>query len=419
VIVTDEDKLRALKLLAKEPSGAYLSYLIRQVRPELQNVNPRDKNYHKVYVKLLRFFRKLQSTNYVSITKRDGMLFIKIADHKLFDLIKASEKFKLSEKKVEDKGFIPKRSNPLRIEAIKTALQVRVLDEYSKDEIKACFEEYIKECKSKMIVLKRREDAPTFYPLFVKLNYKTRFTDKKIKAENLRKYEAIWRKATLKYKKAVFLTLTTDPKRFKSIYHSWRHFGIALNRFISYLTKYFKSRPRYLAVYEFTKSGLLHVHIIIFGYSYLLTKDKITKEWERCGQGTINYVYAIKNDGGKWSWIREKPKEAKSGTDVKTYLAKYLKKALFAEEQLFLYWTSNKRFFSYSRKLIRFKRKEVAKVSFFYFLGAYSITDLPDLLYNYFILGYEEEPLSQQPSNFLRENWLKYTSISYMQNDAW
>ena len=419
MIVSDEDKLKALKLLSKEPDGAYLSYLVRNVRPELQNVNPKDKTYHSVYMKLLRFFKKLQSTSYVIILKRDGMLFIKIASPKLFDLIKASEKFKLRERKLDEKGFIPKRTNPLRIEAIKVALAKQILEEEDKEEIREFFLTYLDEVKDKMIILKRKEEAPTFYPLFVKLSYKTRFTSKAIKRENLKKYEAIWRNASRKYKKAVFLTLTTDPKRFKSIFHSWRHFGIALNRFISYLTKYLKQRPRYIAVYEFTKSGLMHVHIVIFGLSYLLGKDKITREWERCGQGTINYIYALKNNNGKWEWIREKPKDAKSSKDAQSYLAKYLKKALFSEEQLYLYWTSNKRFFSYSRKLYRKAATKFYRESAFNFLLVCSYSNMPDIIFNYFILGYEEDPLSEQPSNFLREPWLRFYGTSYVQNDAW
>ena len=419
VIVTDDDKLRALKQLVREPNGAYLSYLIRQIKPDLQRVSPRSKTYHSFYMKILRFFQKLQSTNYVRIEKKMGLLYIKIVSPKLFDLIKASEKFKLRETKIENKGFIPKRSNPLRIEAIKIALQYKQLNDEALDELKELFEEYIEECNSKFIVLKRRPEVSTDYPLFVKLNYKTRFTDRKIKRENLRKYDRIWRNATAKYKNAVFLTLTTDPKRFKSLYHSWRHFGIALNRFMSYLTKYLRKRPTYIAVYEFTKSGLLHVHIVIFGLSFLIPKQQITKEWERCGQGTINYVYAIKNDGRKWSWVREKPNTRNANTDVKTYLCKYLKKCLFESEQLVLYFVSNKRFFSYSRVLYSSEQRNIFKVSLFYFLGTFTWSNLPDILYNYFVLGYEPEPLTRQPSNFLRDKWLSYSGIQHRASDYW
>ena len=419
MIVSDDDKLRALKQLVREPNGAYLSYLIRQIKPELARVSPRSKTYHSFYMKILRFFQKLQSTNYVTITKRYGMLFIKITSPQIFDLIKASEKFKLRETKLASKGFIPKRSHYLRIEAIKIALKCKLLDNETQEELAELFEEYIEECNSKFIVLKRKPEVSTDYPLFLKIDYKTRFTDKAYKRRMLKKYDKIWHNASSKYKNAVFLTLTTDPKRFKSIFHSWRHFGIALNRFMSYLTKYLKKRPRYIAVYEFTKSGLLHVHIVIFGLSFLIPKQQITKEWERCGQGTINYVYAIKNDGRKWSWVREKPKSKNANTDVKTYLCKYLKKCLFESEQLVLYFVSNKRFFSYSRHLFKRVSGDICRISAFYFLGVYSWGNLPDILYNYFILGYEPEPLASQPSNFLRDKWLSYSGIQHRASDYW
>ena len=216
------------------------------------------------------------------------------------------------------------------------------------------FSGYLDDIKEKYILMKKilpdsspqgEESDYLFIP------YQTRFNNPEHHAKNLHIYNDVWNNATNRYKRAVHLVLTTDPKRFKNLWEANRNFNIALNRFFSYMTKHFGHRPKYLVAYEYTGSGLIHCHLIIFGVPYLLPHEVITKIWERCGQGSYNYIYSLQNNNGDWLYARKKPKDIPQGQTARDYLQKYLKKGTEQPERVFMYWAFNKRFFTYSRAL--------------------------------------------------------------------
>ncbi|MFA6710987.1 MAG: hypothetical protein WCR83_06680 [Candidatus Methanomethylophilaceae archaeon] len=164
-----------------------------------------------------------------------------------------------------------------------------------------------------------------------------------------------------------------DPFGFHNLYEADRHFSGAWNKFLSYLTKKNNGkRPRYLASYEFTETGLLHVHVLIF-MEFLMPYKEISKEWRRCGQGEISYIYSLKNvksrDGShrEWRWSSlSRPQDAKgmSGGD---YLKKYVKKCMLAltdnytspSEIQSMYWAVNKRMYTCSRSLMPKTDKDI------------------------------------------------------------
>ena len=154
---------------------------------------------------------------------------------------------------------------------------------------------------------------------------------------------------TRRHKKAVHLTVTTDPNRFYSLYAANRHFQKAFNRFMSFLTRKLGKRPEYITAYEFTKSGLLHAHILLFGLSWLSHKHAISEDWNRCGQGSITYIYSVRNDNGRWVYARGKPTDFKKDKTAADYLKKYLLKSIDDPKEAMLYWVLNKRFFSCTR----------------------------------------------------------------------
>lgn len=205
-------------------------------------------------------------------------------------------------------------------------------------------------------------------------DYSTRFNDFQKGIDKLRSYEYAHDKSLVDYSKAVFLTLTTDPKRFPSLWHANRHMGEAFNQFVQNLTNKLGKRSKrlkYMAAAEYTKTGLLHLHILIFDRTHLFSADgeveqaMISKIWSNCGQGEIVKAYGLKNtelEGGKreWRWYgREQPKDAK-GMNGGDYLKKYLKKCMLAiidnynepANTLFPYWAFNKRFFTCSRSFL-------------------------------------------------------------------
>lgn len=157
-----------------------------------------------------------------------------------------------------------------------------------------------------------------------------------------------------------------DPNGFENLWEADRSFSPAWNRFMSYLKKKNNGkRPQYLAAFEFTESGLLHIHVLIF-LEYLLPNDQISLEWRRCGQGEITYIYALKNvfnpqtKQREWRWnSHSRPTDAKgmSGGD---YLKKYIKKCALALMDSYtspadthsMYWALNKRMHTCSRSLM-------------------------------------------------------------------
>lgn len=226
-----------------------------------------------------------------------------------------------------------------------------MLSEENRFEISQQFDTYLDDVTNRSVILclkdqKGNPEAPLYF-----LPYKTRFTSFDRKKANLNTFESIWKYAGLKYKTAVFLTMTTDPKMHGSVLAANQHFYKALNRYLSLIQKRLGFRPKYLNVHEFTQKGLLHSHIILFGIDYLTHYRQLSKDWKKCGQGRIVYVYGLRFNGQSWNWNKSKPRDLKNNGTVDLYLKKYLKKALFEADELELYWTFNKRFFTYSRAL--------------------------------------------------------------------
>jgi hypothetical protein len=137
----------------------------------------------------------------------------------------------------------------------------------------------------------------------------------------------------------------------------------------------------------------------LFGLKYLLPKRAITYLWERCGQGTINYVYQIQNSDGRWVWGRLKPKDAKRSESVSDYLKKYIIKVMVREIDVWLYWVSGKRFYAYSIKYFSMEKLGKVRESMFVFFGSYNMFDMPYWL-SIFI---EEQVLVWLPSSIRKQ----------------
>lgn len=356
------------------PSGAFLSQINKVIR--------RKKLFHFLnldeppnYMKIYRFF--INNPDFYIVYRIDGMIFIE-PKCAFFDLIKDYVKFKLTKPNIFD---LPKKAHDLRIESIKIMQKINILNRDHKQKAIQNFNFYIDEVKNKVLCFLRTHPRPP-YDVTLIMPYNTRFTKPDIKLKTLSRYENALETATLSHKKAVFLTLTTDPKKFESLWHANRHFSIAWNKFMSYLTSKKSGRPEYIAVYEYTKNtGLLHMHVIIFGCTWLASHKSITVEWEKCGQGTVNWEYQLHNDNGKWCWTHGHPK-----TDIDNnagdYLKKYLKKAIFSNEHLELYWIFNKRFMTCSRRFTDPTDEATTTGIYWKFIGTWPLRDVPENIYN-------------------------------------
>jgi hypothetical protein len=133
-------------------------------------------------------------------------------------------------------------------------------------------------------------------------------------------------------------------------YLSYRYeFMKAWNRALAWFRKKFK-RVSYIAVFEFTDSGLLHIHVIFFGLKRIEDAYKFMKRLEDWGFGRVHYMVSIVNENGVWrpkvlSKYYHKidncdgaglPKDfiLASRLGLRNYLKKYLTKTLKAMEKI-------------------------------------------------------------------------------------
>lgn len=325
----------------------------------------------------MRYYRHVLSCpDFYSVYKIDGLLFVKPTLN-AFDLISDEVKFKQCKTSV---FAIPTRATTGRRESIIIMMENKMLTPGSRKQIIKNFNEYLEFVKDLKICF-RRDPTELPYDVCLTLPYSTRFTDQKIKSRSLDKYDHAVEKSRQNFDNGVFLTLTTDPKRHKSLWHANRNFAGSFNRFLSYLQRRLGSRPKYLAVYEYTKrTGLLHAHILFFGLRFLGHKQAITREWERCGQGSINFVYALRNTKNGWTWARRRPRGSTERTAT-DYLKKYLKKAMYSNADFELFWATNKRWITLSRFFSAPADEKPTRIIHWRYIGSWTIYTMPELIY--------------------------------------
>jgi len=329
--------------LAVKTMGQYLLTRYREATPHISDSAAQKRTYRRI--------AKLKEAGLLELVNPGSRPFLLRSSLRALDLLSSARNSNSCQTSPFD---VPLRASTERKQSIKFLQSSSHLTPDMTAEISDNFVTYLEDCDQKEIMLKRKVDIGPGQeppPDYLFLPYQTRFTNPEHTQKNLFIYHQIWEAASSSHKRAVHLVLTTDPKRFKSLWHANRHFSLAWNRFISYLTKRLGYRPKYISAYEYTKTGLMHCHCIIFGIPYLMPHSQITEEWERCGQGSYNYIYSLINNNGQWLYARKKPKEVKKGETAKDYLIKYISKGTTNPEALFMYWAFNKRFFTYSRAL--------------------------------------------------------------------
>lgn len=284
----------------------------------------------------------------------------------------------------------PKTGKPITV--VNPLLKAKLAD------IRDYYNYYLEEIEDKTIVLVNKDAESPKEEDFKTLPYRTRFNDWSRSARALDKYEAAWNEAEKYFSNAVFLTLTTDPKKHHSLWRANRHMSVAWNRYTALLTKRARDgfiedlkttrktilkkqgytpdeietilssddfqqyieqetagrsfRPRYIAVNEFMENGLIHMHIIVFGTSWIAKREQISADWDRCGQGKIIKALAVHRNHktGVWEWDGSRPEDADPAASPKDYLKKYLNKAIYDRKGFELYWATNKNFMSSSRR---------------------------------------------------------------------
>jgi hypothetical protein len=311
------------------------------------------------------------------VQKLDGFIWCRPLQP--LDLIRGSQSSK--NEQINDKNAYrhnygktgPERR--LAISKVMKQMDIRKVE----DETHDLFVSYLSRINDTEIIL-----APNpkkyFFGDILTLPYRTRFNDEGRKVEQIKKYERIFDETAQKYKHAVMLTLTTDPKLQDGLWDYNKKISKNLNRLMSYLaSKNDGKRHPYLSVFEFQGNGRLHLHIVFFNVRYLIQKSKMVRLWKKYGQGEVIDFKNLHSDMVDWQWTHERPKDADDKEPPSAYLKKYLKKNLYDEFASMQYWIYGTRFFSNSRIFEEAKRKLKPK-NWYYFFGCApcgSITKLP------------------------------------------
>jgi len=358
-----------LSILKHRPYGAGISELVKEIS-QIQYSEHNKKEYHKLY---MRIYRTVKRYDDIFIVEKHNNLTAVRLTAKAFDLLNAVVKLK---KRKNSIYAVPVRAHENRRQAVLETMKHATGNEHLEMEWEFLFDDYKEDISQKKIVLKAREDAITDKQ-FLFLDYKTRFTDASKIKQQLDNYDSVWEQATARYKHAVYMILTTDPKRHKSLWHANRHFSPAWNHFRARLKQLTGRRHDYIIVTEYTKkTKLMHAHVIFFGTKFLLPHRKITELWEECNQGSYNYVYHIVNNRGRWQWTKSKP--ATRSQNPSAYMKKYLKKALFDSNAAVAYWVFNKRFFTHSRTFtITTQQKTTLLQPCYIYIGTFTIRQMP------------------------------------------
>lgn len=226
-----------------------------------------------------------------------------------------------------------------------------------------------------------------FYGPPILLKYTNRFNDSKKKSDIRNRYFSAWDGAAEKYKSGVFMTLTTDPKKFDNLWEANKIFQENWNKLITYLRKKTGRDLEYICVREFQKNGRLHFHAAIFGIKYLINTKKLSNIWDGYGQGKIVHIYSMHKDpiDNEFVWSRAAPDDTQ-GRKPKDYVKKYILKAQYDTKITYQYWIYNARFFTYSRSLC-------AKLAYYISKGLYSFFRSVDLKDEFCLLYYSKDIL--------------------------
>jgi hypothetical protein len=102
----------------------------------------------------------------------------------------------------------------------------------------------------------------------------------------------------------VMLTLTTDPKQHDGLHDALDSLSKNKGRLMQWLSTDYQlgHRPTNLTALQFMRSGIPHLHLVLFGIDWAISQRQLSAKWDDYGQGEIVDIRAVtsRGDGGEW-----------------------------------------------------------------------------------------------------------------------
>ncbi|MEM4066144.1 MAG: hypothetical protein QXV17_04705, partial [Candidatus Micrarchaeaceae archaeon] len=234
------------------------------------------------------------------------------------------------------------------------------LSQQELDELYSDFMTYLEEVKRKKLVLVGDD--------LLILPYKTRFTPHHLRSL-LKEFDSSFERS------GIFLTLTYRGSPLSSL----SSLSVSFNRLKAWLRRRLGFTPHHVVTYEFTKRGVLHLHVALFNVSWIMDKRSLTRHLVRMGFGKVNWISRFRDD------------------HVRLYMRKALLRSLRTlegkaqDKTIALYWATGKRFFSTSR---RHSSSSTTRPPRYHFVGVFNVMEVYEILTS---LGvYLNEPLDDR-----------------------
>lgn len=301
----------------EHPEGFELSYFLRVFYG--RNLPPsRSPEYKKLHNDVSYLFRKLEQEGLLSslkISRRKRLWFVGVDPNVISLLKRPQSKIQtLDPWDVAHKlAWMSESELTGRFKILDRMFVWKMLSEEQKDQIFSEFQRYLRECLSRVIILVDKESLATGNEAekrFLIIPYLVRFLKREWYEEHNRKISAIFRNAQKRYKWAVHLTLTVDPKRFDSnielVYEARRQVNSLMTNLRKQSHKHFNRRISFFKATEFTESGLIHFHLVIFGRRWIRKAERIAKELWKLGYVD---VYQLVSTREGWTYPRKRPRD--------------------------------------------------------------------------------------------------------------